>query len=438
MGQTVAIDARSLVARLSSLAGGAYLFERDTYLRFWLGRLTSHTAANAVLYALLILVVRETGSAIHSSLFVVSYILPSAVLGSFSGVLADRVPKGLVLFGGNLARGVLAFLLIGSYESVWTLYGMGLLLALASQFISPAEGAALPLVVPRQDLTAANAANNLGSLISQVAGMAVLAPLFLALFVPPLFLVAAVLFFAGAVFFGTTLGFGFESARGIRRVTVREVREQFARAWRTLSKDTPSYMSVIIVTLASVTALVTVSLAPRYVDGVLHVAPQWAIFVLSPAALGILGGMRLAPGLERFLSKAQIVALSFGVLVLGMVVIGMVKPVGAAFEDLFGLNATGARLLVTSVFAVLLAGAYTLINIAARSIVNERVPVEMQGRVFAAQVVLSNLASIAPILLTGAIAQVLGADRIFVAVGVVVGVAAVWYWLRSRYSEAAP
>ncbi len=438
MGQTVAIDARSLVTRLSSLAGGAYLFERDTYLRFWLGRLTSHTAANAVLYALLILVVRETGSAIHSSLFVVSYILPSALLGSFSGVLADRVPKGLVLFGGNLARGVLAFLLIGSYESVWTLYGMGLLLALASQFISPAEGAALPSVVPRQDLTAANAANNLGSLISQVAGMAVLAPLFLALFVPPLFLVAAVLFFVGAVFFGTTLGFGFESARGIRRVTVREVREQFARAWRTLSKDTPSYMSVIIVTLASVTALVTVSLAPRYVDGVLHVAPQWAIFVLSPAALGILGGMRLAPGLERFLSKAQIVALSFGVLVLGMVVIGMVKPVGAAFEDLLGLNATGARLLVTAVFAVLLAGAYTLINIAARSIVNERIPVEMQGRVFAAQAVLSNLASIAPILLTGAVAQVLGADRIFVAVGVVVGVAAVWYWLRSRYSEAPP
>lgn len=438
MGQTVAIDARSVVARLSSLAGGSYLFESNTYLRFWLGRLTSHTASNAVLYALLILVVRETGSAIHSSLFVVSYILPSAVLGSFSGVLADRAPKGLVLFGGNLARGVLAFLLIGSYESVWTLYGMGLLLALASQFISPAEGAALPLVVPRQDLTAANAANNLGSLISQVAGMAVLAPLFLALFVPPLFLVASVLFFVGAALFGTTLGFGFEKARGIHRVTVREVREQFARAWRTLTKDTPSYMSVVTVTLASVTALVTVSLVPRYVEGVLHVAPQWAIFVLSPAALGILGVMRLAPGLERFLSKAQIVALSFGVLVLGMVIIGMVKPVGSAFEDLLGLNATGARLLVTSVFAVLLAGAYTLINIAARSIVNERIPVEMQGRVFAGQAVLSNLASIPPILLTGAIAQVLGADRIFVAVGVVVGMAATWYWLRSRYSEASP
>lgn len=438
MGQTVAIDARSLVARLSSLTGGAYLFERDTYLRFWLGRLTSHTAVNAVLYALLILVVRETGSAIHSSLFVVSYILPAAALGSFSGVLADRAPKGLVLFGGNLARGVLAFLLLGSYENVWTLYAMGLLLALASQFISPAEGAALPLVVPREDLTAANAANNLGSLISQVAGMAVLAPLFLALFVPPLFLIAAVLFFAGGLLFGTTLGFGLESARSIRRVTVREVREQFARAWRTLSKDAPSYMSVVTLTLASVTALVTVSLAPRYVDGVLHVAPQWAIFVLSPAALGILGGMRLAPALERLLPKAQVVALSFAALVVGMVVIGMVKPIGAGFEGLLGLNATGARLLVTAVFAVLLACAYTLINISARSIVNERIPVDMQGRVFAAQAVLSNLASIPPILLTGAIAQVLGADRIFVAVGTGVGVMAVWYWIRSRYGEAAP
>lgn len=438
MGLAVAIDARSLVARLSSLTGGSYLFERDVYLRFWLGRLTSHTAANAVLYAMLILVVRETGSTVHSSLFVVSYILPSALFGSFSGVLVDRAPKGLVLFVGNLARAVLAFLLIGSYESVWNLYGMGLLLALASQIISPAEAAALPLVVRREELTAANAANNLGTLLSQVVGMAVLAPLFLAIFVPPLFLVSAALFFAGAVLFGLTLGFGVEAARNIRRVGVREVREQFARAWRTLSKDVPAYMSVVMLTLASVTALVTVSLAPRYVDGVLGVAPQWAVFVLSPAVLGILAGMRLAQVVERRVSNPQVVAVSFGLLVAGMVVVGMVRPIGAAFEDLFRLNATGARLLVTTSFAVVLAGAYTLINISARSVVNQRIPMEMQGRVFAAQVVLSNLASIPPLLLTGVLAQMLGADRIFVAVGIVVGAMAVWYWVRSAYGSARP
>jgi hypothetical protein len=266
--------------------------------------------------------------------------------------------------------------------------------------------------------------------------MAVLPPVFLATFVAPLFVICTVLFAGGAALFAITLGLALPQAREVRVSGVQEVREQFARAWQALSKDVSSYMSVIVLVLASVTALVTVSLAPRFVDRVLGVEPQYAVFVLSPAVLGIVAGMRLAQVMEQRISKPRVVALSFAVLVAGMVVIGMIRPVGGWVEGVTGLNATGARLLVTTLLTVALAGSYTLINISARSVVNERVPLDMQGRVFAAQTVLSNLASIAPILLTGLVAQVVGVDRVFVAVGLVIGVVAVWYWLRSVYSGA--
>jgi hypothetical protein len=54
------------------------------------------------------------------------------------------------------------------------------------------------------------------------------------------------------------------------------------------------------------------------------------------------------------------------------------------------------------------------------------VPLPMQGRVFAAQTVLSNLASIVPLLLAGALADWLGVSPVLIAVAVAVLVVALW------------
>jgi hypothetical protein len=63
----------------------------------------------------------------------------------------------------------------------------------------------------------------------------------------------------------------------------------------------------------------------------------------------------------------------------------------------------------------------------------------MQGRVFAAQSVLTNLASIPPILLTGLLADSpLGVSGVFFFVGVGSGALAVYYAARNLTSPARP
>jgi hypothetical protein len=58
-------------------------------------------------------------------------------------------------------------------------------------------------------------------------------------------------------------------------------------------------------------------------------------------------------------------------------------------------------------------------------LVNERLPIEIQGRVFAAQVVLTNLASIPPILLAGFLSELFGVEPIMLlTVAILVGAAA--------------
>ena len=74
----------------------------------------------------------------------------------------------------------------------------------------------------------------------------------------------------------------------------------------------------------------------------------------------------------------------------------------------------------------------SLTNVASRAIINERIPLEMQGRVFAAQNVLANVASVAPLLVAGALADLVGARPVLVGAAVFMTLFVGWAALRAR------
>ena len=429
--------------RWETLTGGTTLLQEDAFRRLWFGRVLSHTGMNAVLYTLLVLAVGDgAGASIKSALFITAYLLPTAILATISGVLVDRLPKNQVLSAVNIVRLGLMLILLMSDTSLWIIYIIALLLATASQFSTPAEAAALPQVVKSDQLTSANSVGNLGGLLSQVVGFAVLAPIFLNLgFVgpKPLFFIAAVLFGGAAVMF---LSIRRLSAREIDVEglvdAVREVRKQFAQAWDTLSRDLGAYMSVIIVVLASTASLVGVTLMPLFTQEALGIPVRNAIFVFLPAALGVLAGLRLVQWLERRIPKGWLVGAGFGMFAASFVGLALTRPFGAILEDmnLLGLfdpgpfGDTSARIVVAVVFSTLAAFAFSVVGVSSRSLLNQRLPMDIQGRVFAAQHVLTNLASIPPILLAGLLAVVFGVELVMVlTVVILVGIAA---WTAAR------
>ena len=429
---------RSAMLRISSLVGERTLFENEAYRRLWLAKLLSHIPTNAIVYAMLIMVVDATGKSFFSSLFVVAYIAPTALLGTISGVLVDRLPKGIVLAGTSAIRGALCVLLAISTGNVLVIYLIAVLFAVGSQLSGPAEGSALPAVVPSKDLTAANSLNNLGSLISQVVGLMILPVVFLKTVGPaPLAIVCGCMFAAAAFNFLLVEGLG--GAVESMPVTIEDTRERFAQAWHRLTMDSVSYISVVIVVLTNTMGLVIATLLPRYADKVLGVNPENVIFVAAPAALGIWLAMRVVREVSGRVSAWWSVGGSFGALVLMILLLAFVAPFGNALQDInpAGLfdpgpfGQTTARIMITSVLGAALAFAFTFVNIVGRSIVNERIPREMQGRVLAAQTVLSNLASIPPILLTGLLADVIGVTPIFFFVAVTGAVLAMYYAARN-------
>jgi MFS family permease len=435
-------DTRTAMLRLSALVGERTLFENDAYRKLWVARLLSHTPVNAIVYAMLILVVNATGKNFFSSLFVAAYIAPTALLGTISGVLVDRVPKGVVLAGTNLVRAALCILLAISVDNVLMVYVIAVLFAVGSQFAGPAEASALPAIVPAEQYTSANSLNNLQSLISQVAGLMVLPVIFLKTVGPEaLAVVCAGMFLAAAFNFLLIEGFG--GPVSTVDITVEDTRERFAEAWARLTADSVSYVSVVIVVLASTLSLVVVTLLPRYSTDVLGLSSENMIFVVTPAALGIWLALRFVRAAAERYSPWWTIGGSFGALVFGVMAAAFVNPFAGVLErlNLFGLfdpgpfGETTALIIVTGAIALGLAFVYTFLNVVGRSIINHRIPTDMQGRIFAAQTVLTNLASIPPILLAGILADLIGTTKVFFLVGLICGLLALYYTARNM---AAP
>jgi len=324
-------DTRTAMMRLSALVGERTLFENDAYRKLWVARLLSHTPSNAIVYTMLLLVVNATGKSFSSSLFVVAYIAPSALLGTISGAIVDRAPKGLILAAMSAARAGLCVLLAITTDNVLMIYLIAVGFAVSAQFSGPAESASLPAVVQTEDLTAANSLNNLGGLLSQVAGLMVLPALFLKTIGPePLAIVSAAMFLAAAFNFLTIEGLGGPVSEV--NITIADTRERFAEAWYRLTMDSVSYISMIIVVLANTTALVVITLLPRYATQVLNVNTENAVFVVTPAAIGIWAALRFVRRMSGRVSPWWSVGGSFAGLTAGVVLLAFVRPFGDALE----------------------------------------------------------------------------------------------------------
>jgi MFS family permease len=427
------------------LAQWSELLENDDFRRFWLLRIASTSAVNALTYALLVFTVRNSESAIATGLLLLTVLVPSAVLGAFAGVVVDRLPRGLVLFGALAARMALVFLLIEAKESLPALYAVALGLGIVSQFAIPAEAAVLPQIVRGDRLTAANSFISLGLLASQVAGMLVLAPALLTTTNgDPLLFILMALFGFSAIIVTVIPQFRFRGLDCTRPVSIQAARRDFAEGWLTLVRDQVAFLSLALSVVAQTSLLVIAALLPKYATKVLAVQPENIVFVLAPAALGVFLGLRTVDWFAGRFNKLLTISGAYLLMAGALIALGFVPATARLLYDLNllslyepgPLNDQVARIAATMVYANLYGFAFTVVITVGRALLNERIPINMQGRVFAAQSVLGNMTAIPPVVLASLMADSVGVTPVLVTAGI--GALAAAAWARARSSRAVP
>ena len=136
------------------------LFSRDFGL-VWLSQLVSQVGDGISNLALLWFVYSITGSPVKTVIIGLLHTIPPIVLGPVIGVYVDRLPKKIFLIGSNALRAVLIGIIpcVVSTDTftVNLLYSLVLFDAVAMATFSPALTSSVPLIVPREQYTAANA-----------------------------------------------------------------------------------------------------------------------------------------------------------------------------------------------------------------------------------------------------------------------------------------
>lgn len=148
------------------------LRHRDFRL-LWAGQTASVIGDGLVLVAVGLFVTRLTGRAGDVGLVLACYSLPMVGLVLFGGVVADRLPRQLLMVCSDVVRGgahaVLAVLIVTGVVQVWQMMVIGAVYGCGEAFFRPAYTGLVPQTVPEGEIQQAQA---LGGVSREIATFA--------------------------------------------------------------------------------------------------------------------------------------------------------------------------------------------------------------------------------------------------------------------------
>src|SRR6476646_8256549 len=130
-----------------------------SFRQVWLGQVVSQMGDWFDTIALLTILLKLTDSGRAVGLLLVARFLPSFLLGSLSGVVADRFNRRSIMIISDLLRAVvvLGFLFVRRADQLWIIYFLTVMQLALSTFFEPAKTAIIPSIVSDRELVAANA-----------------------------------------------------------------------------------------------------------------------------------------------------------------------------------------------------------------------------------------------------------------------------------------
>ena len=405
------------------------------FLFLWLAQLLSQIVFNAANYGVIVVVTQVTGSTVMVGFAIISFTLPAVPFSLLAGVYVDYLDKRLVLWTCNALRAIATALivvaLIWNPHTVIPLYFLAFLISLITQFFTPAEASSIPMLVGRKELVPALSLFNITLTIAQAVGFLLLGRIIETIFPPfhislgftrvlvqpidMLFVVVAVSYVVCVLLIlaipvrawkheqAVKHEQNLSPSRGMWKIVQHDVGE----SWQIIRGDHSLFVALLDVSYISVLLLVIGELAGPYVQNVLHLPVANISLIFAPAGIGLVLGGLVMPRLTRLLGKSRTIALGSVCTAAALILLplGRFVIVHVSFFVPWLLFFVGA-------IAFILGMALDMVNIPAQTVMQERTPEDVRGRVFAFQSTLYNAGSIPVILFAGVIADTLGIETV--------------------------
>lgn len=372
------------------------LLKNRSFIRLLLAQFLSLSSVYALNLSTVVLVELETRSSFQTGVVILTITVPGTVASLVAGPLVDRFNHRATLMLSYLFKGVVAglfFLALRSLEGfplLLSAYLTNVFLSVLNQFTSPTEATILPSIVRREHLIRANSVFQISSVMAQGVGALLVGPIlvrFIGLKNIPLI---AFLFSLMA-----TLNAFFLPGRSWRTAVAKEINfwEELRYGWEWIAKDRLTRTTVFQLSLATLIMLSLSTLLPGFVYRTMEWDASRFPLIVIPIGAGFLIGLLLLNYCSRLLVYEDWIC--YGFVSLGAS-IAAIALFGKKFPGLLSLSATACGAGLALVF------------IPAKTLLQERPPACLRGRVFSTQYLVVNASSVGITLFSGSMADLLG------------------------------
>ena len=407
------------------LSAAGTVFRNRAFVYLWSAQTLSQLASNMVLAALMATVRRTTGSDTAVALLILTFLVPAVLFSTVGGVLVERSNAKIIMLATNLVRaaGIIAFIFVApttATANVPLVYLINFGIATATAVFAPAELTAIPRIVDRRHLMAANSIFVLTINATFAIGFGFLGPLVLNVFGP-----IAVYFTVAFMFAVAALAIlplpdvrperDLRSAGGAAGRAVQELFNQLAEGIGFVRRHRVIAWSLAYLGVSSSLIGVLGAIGPGFAVDILGLSPENFFFIMGPAGMGAVLGILFLNSYGRNIPKRLVIDIGLVAMGITLILLALIRPIttlvapaAGPIQDVVPAIAPLISLIAIVVVIAAFAGLeYAFVAIPAQTALQEDLPPDVRGRIFGILNTLLSVASFLPVIAAPAAADIL-------------------------------
>ncbi len=384
------------------------LIKDPDFVKLWVSQALSQLTINLVNFSILTRIFEVTESSVAVALIWVAYSLPALFFAPFSGTIVDRFSRRKMMVVTNLLQAVVVslYLLVHSHN-IFPLYVIVFMYSLLDQLYLPAQQASIPSLVNKELLSSANGIFLLTQQFSLLIGFG-LGGLFLAGLGRDATTVLASIFLLVAGL--SVWSLPKDWAKSKRVITTWEQYVDDLRSGYEFVREHRSVLyPLLMIAVAQMFITIISVVLPTYAKHVMGVDINYAsVYFVIP---GVLGALIVTYILPKFLLKHRkkiVMQLGFLVASISLYALALLPKIGVYKGPAAILIAVGLGVSIASIM------------VPSQTLLQEKTPAWLRGRVYAALNFLLIFGTTIPLLVSATISDFFGVATMIATVATLI------------------
>lgn len=415
--------------------GNLSILKNPAFLKLWTNQILVQLAYNSLNFTLLLWVFKLTDSTTAVSSLMMAIYLPAVFFGIFAGIFVDIVDRKKIISVIDLLMALDFLGLLLFKDSLPAILILTFIFNALGIFYLSSESSAIPILVKKEKLLIANSLFSTTVFLSFLFGFGLSGPLIALFGVETVFLLGAAFLFLAFVlslFMSSMRSNIDDEAQMLKKALIKKDYRIFQKIallelGKTLSiiRSSPQVLFAILI-ISSQQAIIGLLgvLIPSFFEKVLHIrALDASLVLILPLGVGMIAGGGLIARLGHKIAKRRLVGL--GITTAGIIValIGfgaILSPIAARVGKVLPFFDRPSHSIGLIIGAFLLGLSLVAVIVPCQTVIQEETPESSRGKVFSVLNATMSLVSLLPILIIGALSDLIGPSWIFLGLGMVI------------------